>query len=198
MSNPRYGKLAGYVAGILLFCWFIFVIRGGLASWFSGDDLMNLNYYRSRPWTSLLKANLCFWSSYYRPGGGLFYRSIYALWGFRPLPFRIAVLWLLSVDFVLLALIARQLTGSRWAALVALLTAGIHPTFSPEDFDTGMIYDVLAYMLPHPRTRGGAGHLRSRMVGRAAASILDEFVRTADGEPDRAFWQAIINRNGCT
>ena len=75
-------------AGFGLFAWFLFVVRGGLASWFDADDLMNLHYYWSRPWPALLKANLVFWSSYYRPGGGLFYRSIYALWGFHPLPFQ--------------------------------------------------------------------------------------------------------------
>jgi hypothetical protein len=154
MSNPRYGRLARYVAGILLFYWFIFLIRGGLVSWFSSDDLMNLNYYWSRSWISLLKANLFFWSSYYRPGGGLFYRSIYALWGFHPLPFRVAVLSLLSVDFALLALVVHWITGSRWAALMALVTLGIHSAFSPEYFDTGMI-------LRHISLHAGVGHIRT-------------------------------------
>ncbi len=132
-------------AGFGLFAWFLFVVRGGLASWFDADDLMNLHYYWSRGWPALLKASLEFWSSYYRPGGGLFYRSIYALWGFHPPPFRIAALVLLSIDFALLAVVVRQLTGSRWAALIALLVMGVNPAFGGAYFDTGTIYDVLAY-----------------------------------------------------
>jgi len=132
-------------AALFLFAWFVFVIRGGLKSWFDADDLMNLHYYWSRPWSALLKANLTFWSTYYRPGGGLFYRPIYALWGFHPLPFRIAALLFLCLNFWLLALVVRQLTGSRWAALLALLLLGINPSFSAAYADTGNIYDVLAY-----------------------------------------------------
>ncbi len=128
-----------------MFAWFLFLVRGGLASWFDSDDLMNLYYYWSRPLSALLKANLFFWSSYYRPAGGLFYRIIFALWGFHPLPFHIAALILLSIDFGLLAVVVYQLTGSRWGALLALLVFGIHPTFSVAYFDTGAIYDVLAY-----------------------------------------------------
>src|SRR5580693_805579 len=108
---------------------------------------MNLHYYWSRSWTALFQANLFFWSSYYRPGGGLFYRPIYALWGLRPLPFHAAALVLLSLNFGLLALVVRQLTASRWAALMALLAFGMNPAFSGAYFDTGPIYDVLAYAL---------------------------------------------------
>jgi hypothetical protein len=132
-------------AGVALFAWFVYVVRGGLASWFDNDDLMNLYYYWVRPWSALLKANLTFWSSFYRPAGGLFYRTIFALWGFHPLPFRIATLALLAVNFGLLALVVWQLTGSRWGVLVALLLVGINPSFAAAYFDTGTIYDVLAY-----------------------------------------------------
>jgi hypothetical protein len=132
-------------AGVALFARFVFLVRGGLASWFDPDDLMNLHYYWIRPWSALLKANLAFWSSYYRPAGGLFYRSIYTLWGFHPLPFRIAVLALLSVNFALLALVVWQLTGSRWGALAALLLLGMNPAFGYAYFNTGNIYDILAY-----------------------------------------------------
>lgn len=145
MRPDKLGKVLALAAGVALFAWFVFVVRGGLTSWFDADDLMNIHIYWARPWSDLLKANLAFWSSYYRPAGGLFYRSIYALWGFHPLPFRIAVLALLSVDFALLAAVVWQLTGSRWGALIALLLIGINPSFAAAYFDTGTVYDILAY-----------------------------------------------------
>src|SRR5580693_2230542 len=107
-----YGRLLAWATGVALFAWFVFIVRGGLASWFDNDDLMNLHYYWSKPWSALLKANLEFWSSYYRPAGGLFYRSIYAIWGFHPLPFHAVALVLLSVNFALLAIVVWQLTKS--------------------------------------------------------------------------------------
>jgi len=145
MRADKLGRVLVLAAGVALFAWFVFVVRGGLASWFDGDDLMNMHMYWSKPWSALLKANLTFWSSYYRPAGGLFYRSIYALWGFNPLPLRIGVLAFLSVDFALLAIVVWQLTASRWCALIALLVLGINPGFSAAYFDTGTVYDILAY-----------------------------------------------------
>jgi hypothetical protein len=145
MRLDKSGRFLAYGAGLALFAWFVFVTRAGLTCWFDGDDVMNLHYYWSRPWPALLKANLFFWSSYYRPAGGLFYRSIFAVWGFHPLPFRIAALALLYLNFALLAIVVRQLTESRWAALLALMVVGINPAFSAAYFDTGSIYDVLAY-----------------------------------------------------
>ncbi|HTT60947.1 MAG TPA: hypothetical protein VMG35_03870 [Bryobacteraceae bacterium] len=145
MRPAQLRRALAFAAGAGLFAWFVFLIRGGLASWFDADDLMNMHFYWIRPWSALLKANLAFWSSFYRPGGGLFYKSIYALWGFHPLPFRTAVLALLSVNFGLLALVVWQLTRSRWGTLIALLVVGINPSFSAAYFDTGTIYDVLAY-----------------------------------------------------
>jgi hypothetical protein len=145
MRADKLGRVSALTAGAALFAWFVFLIRGGLASWFSADDLMNLHLYWTRPWSALLKANLMFWSSFYRPAGGLFYKSIYALWGFHPLPFHIVALALLSVNFGLLAVVVWQLTGSRWGALIALWLVGINPSFGAAYLDTGTIYDVLAY-----------------------------------------------------
>lgn len=145
MGVDRTGKALALATGAGVFAWFLYLVRGGLASWFDADDLMNLYHYWSRPWSALLKAIVAFWSSYYRPAGGLFYRTIYALWGFHPLPFRVAALILLAVNFVLLSVVVWQLTASRWGTLIVLLAIGINPSFAYAYFDTGAIYDVLAY-----------------------------------------------------
>ncbi len=143
-GSDRLDRTLAIAAGAALFAWFLFVVRGGLSSWFDADDLMNITYYWVRPWSALLKANVEFWSSYYRPGGGLFYRTIYDLWGFHPLPFRIAVFALLAVNFALTLLVLWQLTRSRWGTLAAAFVL-INPACSSAYFDTGSIYDVLAF-----------------------------------------------------
>jgi len=147
-NGPLWERSGGVVAlltALALFAWLVYLIRGGLASWFDGDDLMNLFFSLDRPWPALLKANLMFWSSYYRPAGGLFYRVIYDVWGFHPLPFHIAAFAFLLVDFWLLAVIVRRLTGSRWCVLVSLLLVGIHGCWNGAYFETPAIYDILAY-----------------------------------------------------
>ena len=145
LKSNKWEGAAALALGCALFGWFLVLMRRGLDSWFDADDLMNLHYYWSRPWSRLLKANLAFWSSYYRPAGGLFYRPIYAVWGFHPLPFRVVVLVLLSINFVLLAIVVWQLTGSRWSAILALVLIGINPSFASIYFEGGTIYDVLAF-----------------------------------------------------
>lgn len=145
MTAANSGRIAAYATGAALFAWFVSLISPGLSSWFDGDDLLNLYYYWSRPWAALIKANFAFWSTYYRPAGGLFYRLIYSFWGFHPLPFRIVIFAFLCVNFGLLALVVWQLTGSRWSPLVALFVIAIHPTFVALYFDNGTVYDILAY-----------------------------------------------------
>jgi len=184
MRADKLGKVLAFGAGTALLAWFVFAVRGGLTSWFDSDDLMNLHFYWVRPWSALVKANLAFWSSYYRPAGGLFYRSIYALWGFHPLPFHIVALALLSVNFALLAIVVWQLTGSRWSALVALLLVGINPSFAAAYFDTGTIYDVLAYTF---FWGGFALYVRFRQAGRPLgwgrlALIFGLFVAALDAK----------------
>ena len=45
---------------------------------------MNLYGYWSKPVSSLVKANFFFWTPYYRPFGGVIYRTIFGLFGFNP------------------------------------------------------------------------------------------------------------------
>lgn len=145
MQRDQRDRLVFFGAAIALFVWFVYVTRAGFVCWFDGDDLMNLHYCWSRPWSALLKANLAFWSSYYRPAGELFYRTIYSIWGFHPLPFRIAAMVLLWVDFALLGVVVWQLTRSSWGVLVSLFLFWGNPAFAGAYFDGGNIYDILAY-----------------------------------------------------
>src|SRR5579871_3106314 len=142
---PRVEKIASWIAFAAVFAWFLRFAAIGLYSWFDGDDLMNLHYYWSRPWSALLKANVFFWSSYYRPGGGLFYRPIYVWFGFHPLPFHIVSFTLLALDFLLMTAVVWKLSGSRWGTLIAVFLIGVNPSMYFLYFDTGAVYDVLAF-----------------------------------------------------
>ncbi len=145
MKPIQRGTALAAVAGIAYCVYFVTYTSGGLRSWFSSDDLMNLHYYWSRPLARLVESNIAFFTDYYRPMGGVYYRAIYAIWGFDPLPFHVAAFVLLSVNLALLYAVTVRLTASRICGFLALILSGTHASFVLLYFDTGMIYDVLAY-----------------------------------------------------
>jgi hypothetical protein len=141
-------KVRRTILGVMasLFClYFLRFTTGGLTSWFSSDDLMNLHYYWSRPWTALLRANLFFWAGEPRPLGGVFYVFLHRIWGFNPLPFRIGAMVLVALNVVLLFLVVRELSGSLEVACISLIITGVNGSYVSMYYETGMIYDVLAF-----------------------------------------------------
>lgn len=125
--------------------WLLLFAHNGLSAHFSNDDLMNLHGHLSRPATSLLVDNLRYWSTSYRPLGGLFYITLYRFFGFDPLPFRVACFVLLALNLGLLARFTFRLSESREVAFLALLCAGYHAWFVDLYYSTGTVYDLLCY-----------------------------------------------------
>ncbi|MGC4049977.1 MAG: hypothetical protein QM757_11385 [Paludibaculum sp.] len=126
-------------------CWFLLFAHGGLAAQFSGDDLMNLHGYLGHTPVSLIVDNLRYWSTSYRPLGGLFYVLLYNWFGFDPLPFRMACFAILALNLGLLWRFTFRLSGAREVAFLALLIAAYHAWFVDLYYNTGTIYDLLCY-----------------------------------------------------
>jgi len=129
----------------IAFGWLLLFAHNGLWAQFSGDDLMNLHGYLSHPLASLMADNLRYWSTSFRPVGGLFYVAIYRWFGFDPLPFRVACFGLLALNLGLLWRFTLRLSGSREVAFLALLLAGYHAWFVDLYYSTGTVYDLLCY-----------------------------------------------------
>jgi len=129
----------------IAFGWLLLFAHHGLRAPFSGDDLMNLNGHLSRPLLSLIGDNLCYWSTSYRPLGGIFYVLLYRCFGFDPLPFRLACFGLLALNLGLLGRFTLRLSESREVAFLALLLAGYHAWFVDLYYSTGTVYDLLCY-----------------------------------------------------
>lgn len=130
---------------VLGLCWFLLFAHSGLAAPFSGDDLMNLHGYLGHTPVSLIVDNLRYWSTSYRPLGGLFYVVLYNWFGFDPLPFRVACFALLALNLGLLWRFTLRLSGTREVAFLALLIAAYHAWFVDLYYSTGTIYDLLCY-----------------------------------------------------
>src|ERR1039458_5754133 len=129
----------------IAFGWLLLFAHDGLRAQFSGDDLTNLHGDLSRSPASLMVDNLHYWSTSYRPLGGLFYITLYRWFGFNPLPFRVACFGLLALNLGLLWRFTRRLSGSREVAFLALLLAVYHAWFIDLYYSTGTVYDLLCY-----------------------------------------------------
>jgi hypothetical protein len=138
-------RLALIGAAIAYYAYFLYFTADGLRSWFSADDLLNLYYYWTHSVSELVRGLLVPHDAYYRPMGGVFYKGIHALFGFTALPFRIAAFALCTANLWLMYRIAMLLSSSKMIAFLVLLLGGTHAAFVSLYYDTGMIYDVLAF-----------------------------------------------------
>ena len=126
--------------------WFFRMTRYGLHSWFSEDDLLNIYYCWSKPFSALLRGNIVFFSHYSRPMGELLLYVLYSAFGFNPAPFNVVRMLLCFASLVVLYLFAERLTGSREAGVLSVMLMGFHPVFNSVYFDSGMFFDLLAFL----------------------------------------------------
>ena len=119
--------------------------RARVNTYFSNDDMMNLYSYWSKSWQELLIANVKYYSPFYRPMGGLFYRCMFAVFGLDSVPFRAACFVIMAINLGLLYASGRALSGSREIGLLTALFGSYHARFVDLYYNTGTIYDLLCF-----------------------------------------------------
>jgi hypothetical protein len=140
----RSRALFALTAAVILAYYFFFTWKS-LALYFDQDDMMNLYLAWSKPLPDLLRANALYWTDPLRPLGALFYRAVFALSGFNPLPFRITCLALGIINLALCAWFLKLISGSaRVVALAAILFA-FHTRLMEVWFRTAVIYDLICF-----------------------------------------------------
>ena len=117
----------------------------GLGAGFTTDDLVNLPTYFNQTPAALVKANILYCSPFYRPMGAVFYRPLFALFGFRPLPYRIFCFALLLGNLALAYLAIQGITASAEMAAIATLIGAFHPRLVDLYWNNGTIYDILCF-----------------------------------------------------
>lgn len=132
-------------AAVFLFAFFTFFAGSGLRAGFTGDDLYNLHLYVNQGFAGVAGSALLFWSTSYRPLGGLFYLLIYNLFGFNPFPFRLACFILLLVNLYVAYRFVVRLSGSRATGVLASLLLCYHAWFVDLYYNTGTVYDLLCF-----------------------------------------------------
>lgn len=184
--------------------YFLFFTWKSLFLYFDQDDMYNLYMGWSKPLGDVAGANLFFWNGFSRPLGAIFYRAIFAMAGFDPLPFHIAALTICVFNLALCFWFTRMLTGSERTAALATLIFAFQTRLMEVWFRTAVIYDVLCFTFVYL----AAGiYIAARREGRDLstgrfAAILACFVCALDAKEMAvclpvflAAYEAIFNRS---
>lgn len=107
---------------------------------------MNMAGYWDRGWQKLIAAQFLFFSSYYRPMGGLFYSPIFDAFGINPFPYRAGLLVILCFNEFLAYRAAKMLSRSVPVALIAAVFTAYHGGIFVLFFNTSQLYDVLCFL----------------------------------------------------
>ncbi len=145
-SPPGFSRRNLYVAAIVIVLGYLFYFtRGGLSFYFDNDDMYSIYLGWSKPWSELLLGALTFWSTSFRPFGLLVYRSLFELFGFDPLPFRIVCFALALWNVWISSRLLRQLTGSEMMTAFGTLLFAYHARLMEMWIRTAVIYDILCF-----------------------------------------------------
>ena len=165
-------------AGLFIGAFFAAFTWRGLLVYFTGDDVMNLYMYWSRPVSDLIKANAFFWTPYYRPFGGIIYRALFALFGFNPRPLYLVYYASLLVNLYVAYLVLRRIGGSREIGALGTLIWSVHGELDYLYYNAGSMYDVYCFLfffvalLVYVRERERGGFLSGWNLAAFLASFI--------------------------
>ncbi|MCS7044122.1 MAG: hypothetical protein NZR01_15150 [Bryobacteraceae bacterium] len=122
----------------MLAAWFLHFAWPGLLAWFTPDDLMNLHGVAFlSPWQIAAAKE--------RPAANLVLRGLWELFGLHPRPYRVFCFGLLLANLWLALRLFQRASGSWNAVLFGGLFFAYHAQLQDLYFNTGTIYDLLAF-----------------------------------------------------
>jgi hypothetical protein len=134
VSEARLRRVFVFATPAFLLTYYLFFVWPGLKLYFDNDDMMNLYFAWSKP---LMES--------YRPLGALFYRTIFSIAGFHPLPFRIACVVLGALNMGLCYRFAMLVTVSHRVAALTVLLFAFHSRMMEVWYRTAVVYDLLCF-----------------------------------------------------
>lgn len=177
-------KILSRLAAAAIAIYFLYFAIPALRSGFAPDDPMNAGEYWLHGFWRSAGDVVTFWTTAYRPLGAFFYLPIYHVFGFTPVPFRVAALVLIVANIFLTWRVADLLMNSKAAAALAAMLATVHASMAAIFFNTSMIYDILAYFFLALML---AMYLQFRRDGRdlsiwQAALVISAFIAALDSK----------------
>ncbi len=147
-SPPESSTLV-FLSALFILSFFLFFSYSGLLAYFTFDDgttvIACLHLLETSFWRDLLHI-LTVFTVAFRPLTTLFWRPLYAMFGFSPLPYRIVLHLLLIVNIGLTYVLARRLEMTRGAAALATLVFCYNASTSALYYDTCLVGDVICFL----------------------------------------------------
>jgi hypothetical protein len=131
----------------VLIGYFLYFALPSLRGGFGADEPMNMYFYWHPGILRCLWANICFWSSFYRPAGALYYLPLYHFFSLNPEPYRIVQVGIVAASIPIIYWLSRLLTTSRSIAFVGTIIVAYHADLANLVFRGSMIYDALCGLL---------------------------------------------------
>jgi hypothetical protein len=130
----------------LILAYFLFFTWQSRFMYFDADDMNTLYFSWSKPLLQVVQENLLLWKGEYRPLAGSFYRGIFAVAGFNPLPFRLAALAFCTLNLAVCFWFTRLISASERTAALATLLFAFQVQMIEVWFRTTVIADVLCFL----------------------------------------------------
>lgn len=135
--------------GAFILAFFLFFSYHALDSYFTFDDgttiYAALKLFDHPWWQDILNVLIVF-TKEFRPLTALFWRPLYAIFGFDPLPFRIVVHVFLTLNIGLVYLWARHLNASREVGALAALVFCYNASMLDLFYNTCLVGDVTCFL----------------------------------------------------
>jgi hypothetical protein len=138
------------LAAFFILGYFFLFSHDSLHTYFTFDDgmaILPFHHQFEKPiWTNLVEVLKVFTTAN-RPLGAFFYRPLYRIFGFNPLPFRIVIEILLALNIGLAYWWARTIGASKEAASISTLLFCYNASMVDLYYNCATIYDVLCFGL---------------------------------------------------
>ena len=145
-SSPPESRSLAVLTALFILSFFTFFTYSGLFAYFTFDDgttlFACLKPFETPLWRDLLHIVIVFTQAF-RPLTTMFWRPLYATFGFNPLPFRIAEHLLLAINIGVAYFLARRLAATREAAALTALVFCYNASMSVLFYNTCLVGDVM-------------------------------------------------------
>jgi hypothetical protein len=151
MQSEQSGSRSFFLlASLFILAYFALFSYDSLNTYLSFVDGMNLTTMH-HVWEVPFRRNLIeilkVFTKENRPLGALFYRPMYAAFGFNSFAFRVAVYILLIVNIIIAHRFARRFGATKGAAALSTLLFCYNASLSDLYYNTGTVYDLLCFPL---------------------------------------------------
>src|SRR5579871_7064460 len=145
---PLESRKLAFLSALFILLFFTLFSYSGIFAYFTFDDgtavVANQEHFTMPMWKNIVHI-LTVFTAAYRPLATIFWRPLYAIFGYNPLPYRIVVHLVLVFNIGLVYLMARRFDVNREAAALVTLIFCYNASMSEMYYDTCIVTDVICF-----------------------------------------------------